>query len=249
MERYTKEPVKYEELVRGQIYESFGYFEEDGTPVKTIELFIGHVSTVMFEASLNKGVKAPKNLPSQVGWYDDDCHFKTDKWHINAYPIEQAGMWLDVSHFFHHPSPMYMFQASLVDNCKPGWFKVVPYQARKFYPYVLPPDVDVDLSKINISEDIVWNTKRCYKQNIEQNLNGERLKMVAETKRRLSDQDFCSAMFFSNFASHVNMTIYGLPLEIDELYRPWHHKLLVRPSPILFTSIGTPVKDDTLTTK
>lgn len=243
MERYTKEPVKYEELVRGQIYESNGYFEEDGTPVKTIELFIGHVSTVVFEASLNKGVRAPKNLPNQVGWFDDHCKFKTDMWHVNAYPVEQAGLWLDVSHFFHHPTPMYMFQSTLVDNSKLTWFKVVPYQARKFYPHVLPPDIDI--SQINISEDIVWDTKRYFKQK----LNGEPLSQATETKRKLSDKDFCSAIFFSGFASYANMTIYGLPLEIDELYRPWHHKLLVRPSPILFTSIGTPVKDDTLTTK
>lgn len=237
MERYTKEPVKYEELVRGQIYESNGYFEEDGTPIKTIELFVGHVSTVVFEASLNKGVRAPKNLSKEVGWFDDTKTFKTDKWHINAYPVEQAGLWLDVSHLFHHPTPMFMFQSTLVDNSKPSWFKVVPYQARKFYPHVLPSDID--LSQITISEDIVWNTKRYFKSI----LNGE------QTKRKLSDEDFCSAIFFCNYASHINMTIYGLPLEIDEHYRPWHHKLLVRPSPILFTSIGTPVKDDTLTTK
>lgn len=243
MERCSKQPVKYEEFQRGQVYESFGFFDESGQTMKTHELFLAHVSTVMLEAELPKSSLTRQQqkilVPEYVSRYDNRT-FKTDKWHVNAFPIEQAGLWLNVSHLFEderEPSVSRLQQS--LDSTSFSWCTVVPYVAREFFHCST-------LEKVKVKDELTFDIKREMRQMYDERLMKDSMKYPI---RRIEDEDFYSAKFFSQPSSLINMTLYGLALDIDRLYEPWNDKILVRPSPILFTSIGTPVTDATSTPK
>lgn len=246
MERCSKQPVKYEEFERGQVYESFGFFDEAGQFMKTFELFLAHVSTVVLEAELLKSslTRQQQKMPmlEYVSKYDNR-KFKTDKWHVNAFPIEQAGLWLNVSHLFEderEPSVSRLQQS--LDSSSFSWCTVVPYTARKFFHC----STSLEKVKVKVKDELTFDIKREMRQMYDERLVEDSMKYPI---RRLEDEDFYSAKFFSQPSSLINMTLYGLTLDIDRLYEPWNDKILVRPSPILFTSIGTPVTDATSTHK